>query len=61
MTGCQLFKGAVGRLIHFIFPKVYEDGVLQLEDEEAGSPVSVSRDTPGGDSASGDLLDFMFF
>jgi hypothetical protein len=41
---------------------VYEDGVLQLEDEEAGSPVSVAqRDTSGGDSASGDLLDFMFF
>lgn len=35
--------------------------MLQLEDEEAGSPVSVSRDTPGEDSASGDLLDFMFF
>lgn len=35
--------------------------MLQLEEEENGSPVSVARDTSGGDSASGDLLDFMFF
>ena len=36
--------------------------MLQLEEEErVGSPVTVARDTSGGDSASGDLLDFMFF
>ena len=60
MTGCQFFIGA-GWRFNNVCIKVYEDGVLQLEDEEAGSPVSVSRDTPGEDSASGDLLDFMFF